>query len=200
MLIAFPWHGGPHDGSTTWDGVGSSVLGGLIGGVLSGLVVVFGVWLAQQLQDRSEDEAERRRTARGLIPIVGNLRDAVLYSQRGQRGEFDLYPLRNALLEAAASIADTDAYAEASALLSQCTGYRDWLRAGYGGVAADLQLPQDYDPSFDADEFRTAFARHAEHVLNLLAAELTRTGSNSSAAYPRLPWSINPDDVPYDPR
>lgn len=195
MFLALRRHVSTHAASTAWDGVGSSALGGLVGGVLSGLVVLVGVWLAQLLHDRSEDEAGCRRTARGLIPIVGNLRDAVIYSRGGRRGEFDLYPLRNALLEAAASIADTDAYAEVSVLLSQCTDYREWLRAGNGGVVADPQLPEDYDPNVDADEFRAVFARHAEHVLKLLSAGLTRTGTGSSTTYPRLSWSVNPDDV-----
>src|SRR5687768_7276792 len=127
MVFTHPLHDGAREASTAWDGVGSSVVGGLVGGLLSGLVVLVGIWLAQLLHDRSEREGERRRSAKRLIPIVGNLRDAVLHSQRGRSGEFDLYPLRNALLEAASSIADTDAYAETSALLSQCTGYRNWL-------------------------------------------------------------------------
>src|SRR5687768_1564807 len=117
--------------STAWDGLGSEIVSGLIGGI-----VVFGsIWLAQKLHDRSERDRRRREAANRLLPQVMHLRDAVLNSRHRYTGKFSLWPLREQLLVNWHELSGTSAYQETERLLDACRTYRTWARADGGGGA-----------------------------------------------------------------
>jgi hypothetical protein len=83
-----------NNATTAWDGIGSAIVSGLIGGL-----VVFGsIWLAQRLHDKSEISRRRREAANRLLPQVMHLRDSVLNGRARYTGKFSLWPLREQLL------------------------------------------------------------------------------------------------------
>jgi hypothetical protein len=88
-------------GAAVWDGIGSSVVGAVIGA----LTVVLGGFIGYRFAERTR-KAEavvhavegRRRDAKMLTLEVSELRDAATQSSSGLTGDFMLYRLRKALL------------------------------------------------------------------------------------------------------
>lgn len=183
--------------STAWDGIGSAIVSGLIGGF-----VVFGsIWLAQKLHDRSERDSRRREAANRLLPQVMHLRDAVLNGRHRYTGTFSLWPLREQLLVNWHELSGTSAYQETERLVAACSTYRTWARADGGGVALgpDLRPDTSFDIEAEADPYLRIWSQHSEAVLDLLRGPLDDSASPPlNLQYPRLPWYMNADDIPDD--
>ncbi|WP_157571528.1 hypothetical protein [Nocardioides alkalitolerans] len=77
-----------------WDGLWSSLFGGL----LSAVTVLIGVLLAQHLIDRRQHRDAVRETADTLLLEVASVRDAAVHSRsKARSGRYELWPLRHAL-------------------------------------------------------------------------------------------------------
>ena len=189
------------DPSTTWDGLGSSIVGAILSGFISALVVVASILLAQRLKDASDERSSRREAANALLPALMNLRDAVLNTSARYSGRYPLWPLREALASTWHALNKTTAYAYVQAVYGACEDYRRWARAGGGAPdASPGSTNSEYDPQEDADAYLEAWGRNAAAALELLKGPLTDRGpAPPLAAYPVLPWFVpNPEEAPYD--
>lgn len=166
------------DAAVIWDGLGSS----LVGGLLSGLVVFVGIRWTQRLSDRSARAAAQRAAADRLIIEVTNLRDLVHFGRGGKSGEFKMWPLRNELLTTAYLLKGSLAYLEASRLFAHIADYRRWVRAEMerGGLSAEQQT--------QALEFRKVVNDHGEMVVNLLQEE--RLSTSPEATRPQVTYPV----------
>lgn len=147
-----------------WDGIWSV----LVGGALSGAVVFGGIWIAQQKADQSEDKRERNKAAARLVREVSNLRDAATRSTDGRNGNFELWPLRNTVLEAKYLFASNPKVLdEVTRFAARTRQYRSWLRADYGGAGETDAVAQS-----DAEGFRQRLNANAESVFKVLQGDL----------------------------
>jgi hypothetical protein len=186
----------PGSVSTVWEGIGSSIVSGVIGGL-----VVFGsIWLAQRLHDKSETRRVRRESANQVLAQVMHLSDKVLNTSARYRGAFSLWPLREQLLLNWHALSGTAAYDATEGLLSACDTYRTWARADGGGAdGSDESTRTDYDIEHDADAYLRVLRQHADAVVALLRGPLHSSSATGPAfQYPQLPWFMNPDDIPYE--
>ena len=109
-----------------WDGV----WGSLAGGVLSGLTVVIGVYLAQHLSDQRKRSSEERAAADSLLIEVANARDAAVRSRsKARTGRYDLWPLRHQLYLSHA-LHGRPAHEAVQNYYDAVWALRDWVRHG----------------------------------------------------------------------
>lgn len=120
----------------TWDGLGPTIVGAVLGDIFAGVTVVIGARLAiaHERKIRLEDDAERAAAARKRAtkqPQVElhNLRDIALSTDDdGVPRDFRLHLLRACLMLAEHEIGDTQACRDVELFLEHVTGYRWWLR------------------------------------------------------------------------
>lgn len=178
--------------STTWDGLGSAI----VSGVLGGLVVLLGVWLAQILHDRSERKRTQSAAARQLLVTVSNLLDKVTSPRGRYTGRFELWPLRNELLSLRAALMGTEGYVRAEGLLSACAEYRRWLRADGGGWPVANWRDADHVENpmeRDADEYLRVWSKEAGDVIGALQDPFrAHNGIPAPPQYPTLTWYADP--------
>ena len=109
-----------------WDGV----WGSLAGGILSGLTVVIGVYLAQYLSDQRRRSSEERAAADSLLIEVANARDAAVHSRsKARTGRYDLWPLRHQLYLSHA-LHGRSAHEAVQNYYDAVWALRDWVRHG----------------------------------------------------------------------
>lgn len=118
--------------ASAWDGIGSSIVGGLISGavVLIGLAITF----RHEKRNRGIDDDrrlayERREAANRLIVAVHNARDAAVRSKGADAGDFPLWPLRECLLLTQSVLGAFPSYRAAEDFYGHLEDYRDWARA-----------------------------------------------------------------------
>jgi len=134
-----------------WDGV----WGSLAGGILSGVTVVIGVYLAQHLSDQRKRSSEERAAADALLIEVANARDAAVHSRSKSRtGRYDLWPLRHQLYLSHA-LHGRSAHAAVQNYYDAVWALRDWVR--HGPVAQG-------DRSADEPEIAQAFLQYQRTV------------------------------------
>lgn len=134
-----------------WDGV----WGSLAGGILSGVTVVIGVYLAQHLSDQRKRSAEERAAADALLIEVANARDAAVHSRSKSRtGRYDLWPLRHQLYLSHA-LHGRPAHEAVQNYYDAVWSLRDWVR--HGPVAQG-------DRSADEPEVAQAFLQYQRAV------------------------------------
>lgn len=131
-----------------WTGVWSS----LLGGVVSGVTVVVGVFLAQHLSDVRKRAADVRMAADALLVEVSNSRDAAVRSRSKSRsGRYDLWPLRHQI-HLSHSLRGRPVLQAAENYYNAVWKLRDWVR---NGPVAQGDRPKN-DP-----EMERAFASYA---------------------------------------
>lgn len=131
-----------------WTGVWSS----LLGGVVSGVTVVVGVFLAQHLSDVRKQAADVREAADALLVQVSNSRDAAVRSRiKSRTGRYDLWPLRHQI-HLSHSLRDRPVLQAAENYYEAVWKLRDWVRHG---PVAQGDRPKN-DP-----EMEQAFANYA---------------------------------------
>src|ERR1700740_3473361 len=114
-----------------WDGLWSSVCGGLIGGV----TVFCGLWLAWEHEKKNRQNEElqravdaRRQAANELVVVIHNTRDAAVSSNRASTGGFSLWPLRKQLILSETTLNGLTAFNEAMVFYDNVSAYRNWAR------------------------------------------------------------------------
>lgn len=159
-----------------WDGIGSSIVGGLIGA----FTVALGAWIAYRLSEKARRRqlarddlrrarVERRTAAADLMVAVSNARDDVCSRSNGLTGRPSLYPLRNTLFTAHVPLHAYPSYWEVKAFYDVAGGYRDWIRARH---------PRDEGPDWTERHFPivTAFRKdlwnYGDWIIGLLQDHL----------------------------
>ena len=120
------------DTSSAWDGIGSSVVGGLISGAI--VLIGLAITIRHEKRNRRIDAdrylaLERREAANRLIVAVHNARDAAVHSRGADAGEFALWPLRECLLLTQSVLGAFPSYRAANDFYIHVDGYREWARA-----------------------------------------------------------------------
>lgn len=154
-----------------WDGVWASVVGGLF----SGLTVLFGILLTQRLSDKRSRQSDERSAANALIIEVANLRDAAVVSAaRSRTGRYDLWPLRHRLylshaLHGYPVRQGVQNFYEATSTL------RDWVRRG--PVAEGDLSDRDRRAARVFDEYRAAIGEWGDLLVEALTSPEKPIGS-----------------------
>ncbi|WP_457252753.1 hypothetical protein [Pedococcus sp. P5_B7] len=158
--------------------VGSAILGGL--------VVLVGVLLERRLSDRTDERRGRRQAASLLARDVFMLRDAVL-SQKGAKGNFDIWPLRSQIT-AARFFYSSDELDHLEVLVERARELRRWLQAGLGGSAEmrGTRLGDELAETAElrGDAARQVFGRHAQDVIDLLHGDWNAKSRHAFAPPP----------------
>jgi hypothetical protein len=154
-----------------WDGIGSSIVGGLIGA----LTVVLGGWVgyrfaarARKAENKGRRSDARRRAADKLIVEISNLRDAATRSRRSYSGDYDLYLLRNELYLARSYLDTLPAYDQAWKFYDIVKAFRDHMR----GTPLDVTGTGGSERRKVVDQYREALDAYGEKVLKLLQFHL----------------------------
>lgn len=163
-----------------WDGVWASLAGGLV----SGVTVVVGVYLAQHLRDIRQRIAAERAAADGLLIEVANARDASVYSRSKSRtGTYDLWPLRHQLylshaLHSHPTLQATQNFYDAVWAL------REWVRLGPLGQGSRTAGQPAVTQAFD--DYRLALDRWGDELVAALK-QYPRTPTELALRGPTLP-------------
>lgn len=156
-----------------WDGIGSSIVGGLIGAV----TVMLGAWLAYRLSERSrradrEHEGrtraaeDRRNAAKDLIIQISNLKDDATSHRSGLLGDYALFPLRNALFVTHVALERYPAYVEVQQFYRTVTTWREWARDHEPANPPSTRRPDDEYAQLRS--FQAALQTYADDVISLL--------------------------------
>jgi hypothetical protein len=108
------------DATDAWSGLGSTIVGGLLGA----LAVVVGVLLAQRFTNQSARADERTKASSKIILDVMKVRDQVARARAGATGSFDIWPLREELYLRWQVLKDEPAYKEAWEFYEAVKAYR----------------------------------------------------------------------------
>jgi hypothetical protein len=156
-----------------WDGIGSSVVGGLIGA----LTVMLGAFLAyryaekSRLADREQAETAKARedrlnAANGLIIEISNLRDEASSKRNGLLGDYALFPLRNALFVTHVRLEAYPSYQEVRAFYKSVRTWRDWARDHKPPNLPSTRRPDEEYARLR--HYQEELRAYAEQVINLL--------------------------------
>jgi hypothetical protein len=183
-----------------WDGIGSAVVGGLIGALTVALGAVLAYRLAERSRraDRREDDQraadeERRVAAAQLMVTVSNVRDDVCSRRRGLSGSADLFPLRNALFTTHIPLHRYATFREVQVFYETVEYWRWWVRN---------RQPTEADPrpvdqrERVVDEYRAALWKYGDSIITLLQDHLTE----DPLRYARPPLPSLPDSVKTTPQ
>ena len=145
-----------------WDGV----WGSLIGGLLSAVTVLVGVFLAQHLSDTRKHKEERRAAADALLLQVANARDAAVHSRsKARSGRYDLWALRHQIylshsLRGLPIMQAVQNYYEAVWEL------RNWVR--HGPIAQGDRAPENRRDEQAFAEYQRGVEAWAEQLIDAL--------------------------------
>lgn len=165
-----------------FDGIWSSVIGGLIGAA----AVLVGVLVAQRSSDRSRREVDRRQAAVAVAIEVGHLRDAVVKSRTAGRGEWPLWPLRTQLIATQQILGSDAGYAAALEFHDAADRLRDWLRHGPVAEGERERTVADDEALARYQLALSAFADRTIQGLNKVQPLESPRSSDSN--WPDLPW------------
>jgi hypothetical protein len=144
-----------------WDGIWAA----LAGGVLSGLTVVIGVYLAQWLSDRRKRSESQRAAADQLLLEVTNVRDAAVHSRSKSRsGTYDLWPLRHQIYVSNA-LRGRQVLEAVQNYYDAVWDLREWIRRG--PIAQGDRRPTREDDKALAD-FQRAIDDWAQRLIDAL--------------------------------
>lgn len=144
-----------------WDGIWAALAGGL----LSGLTVVIGVYLAQWLSDKRKRREDERAAADALLIEVANARDAAVHSRsKARSGAYDLWPLRHQIYVSNA-LRGRHLLAAVQNYYDAVWDLREWIR--HGPVAQGDRRPDPNDEKALAD-YQRAIDGWAQRLIDAL--------------------------------
>jgi hypothetical protein len=180
-----------------WDGLGSSIVGGLIGAATVALGAVLAYILAERsrrsdrdVHDARKAEEVRRAAAAELMVALSNVRDDVCSHTNGLAGSASMWPLRNALFTTHVPLHIFPTYWEVKAFYDTGIRWRQWVRDTQP-VMKPFELEQRYPV---VNDYREALRGYGDQVISLLQDHLEdATLRFSRPELPKLPDVPAPD-------
>jgi hypothetical protein len=176
--------------SSAWDGIGSSV----VGGVIAAAFVVIGVWFAQWLRDNRTAGKDRRDAAAQLMVEVSNLRDNACSAKADRvKGIYPMWMLRNALFVTHVVLQKYPSYRVVREFYRTVYHWRWWSRK-QAEVQSDMSLEERLPVVVN---YRAELRAYGNHVIEMLQNALEDQSLRfDQPVLPELPGlAAGPDDI-----